>query len=90
LDGETGPTKFSEAVLILEKYLGRKLDYVIYNNHILNKEEKENYKERGWELIEYDKENLVDHNILECDYERVGGGLCPDKLANSLKDIMGL
>jgi len=76
--------------LILEKYLGRKLDYVIYNNHILNKEEKENYKERGWELIEYDKENLVDHNILECDYERVGGGLCPDKLANSLKDIMGL
>jgi len=90
LDGETGPTKFSEAVLILEKYLGRKLDYVIYNNHILNKEEKEKYKERGWELINYDRENLSEHNVVECDYERVGGGLCPDKLSVSLKEIMDL
>ncbi|MFA7245410.1 MAG: gluconeogenesis factor YvcK family protein [Candidatus Magasanikbacteria bacterium] len=90
LTGETGPTEFSEAVLTLEKYIGRKLDYIIYNNHILNKEEKEKYKERGWELIGYDKENLLDHNVLECDYERIGGGLCPDKLANSLKEIMGL
>ena len=90
LTGETGPTEFSEAVLTLEKYIGKKLDYIIYNNHVLNKEEKEKYKERGWELINYDKENLSEHNILECDYERTGGGLCPDKLAVSLKEIIGL
>lgn len=89
-DGETGPTNFSEAVLILENYIGRKFDFVIYDNHVLNSVELANYKERGWELINYDKENLADHNILEFDYERFGGGLCPDKLSVSLKEIIGL
>ena len=89
-DGETGPTNFSEAVLILEKYIGRKFDLVVYDNHVLNNEELINYKERGWEPVNYDKENLSEHNILECDYERTGGGLCPDKLAVSLKEIIGL
>ncbi|MDD2656757.1 MAG: YvcK family protein [Patescibacteria group bacterium] len=88
--GETGPTKFSEAVFTLEKYVGRKFDIVVYDNHTLNNEELANYKERGWKLIEYDKENLVDHNILEIDYEKVGGGLCSDKLSVSLKEIMDL
>jgi len=90
IEGETGPTTFSEAVLTLEKYIGRKLDAVIYNNHVLNNKEIEKYLERGWGLIKYDKENLPEHNIVECDYERVGGGLCPDKLSVSLKEIMDL
>ena len=90
VEGETGPTTFSEAVLTLEKYIGRKLDAVIYNNHILNNEEIKKYLERGWGLINYDKENLKDHNVIECDYERAGGGLCPDKLSVSLKEIMNL
>ncbi|MFA7315038.1 MAG: uridine diphosphate-N-acetylglucosamine-binding protein YvcK [Candidatus Magasanikbacteria bacterium] len=87
-DGETGPTTFSDSVLTLEKYVGKKMDFIIYNNHILNKQEEKKYQERGWELIECDKENLKGHNIVECDYERPGGGLCPDKLANSLEVIM--
>ncbi|PIZ96211.1 MAG: hypothetical protein COX80_01980 [Candidatus Magasanikbacteria bacterium CG_4_10_14_0_2_um_filter_33_14] len=90
LDGETGPKTFSEAVLALESYLGRKIDLVIYDNHKLNQDEKKKYKIRGWELVPCDKENLLDNEIWEVDFEKAGGGLAPDKLVEPFGKIMGL
>lgn len=90
LDGETGPKTFSESVLALESYLGRKIDLVIYDNHSLNAQEKEKYKTRGWELVPCDKENLPEHEILEVDFEKTGGGLESEKLVEPFGKIMGL
>ena len=42
LDGETGPEKLSEIVLQMQKYLPRKIDLVIHNNHKLSKKQKRN------------------------------------------------
>lgn len=89
-DGETGPKTFSESVLTLEKYIGKKLDLVIYDNHKLSSEEEKNYLEHGWELISCDKENLLDTQVLECDYEKDGGGLSPEKLSKYLGDLMSV
>jgi len=86
-DGETGPEKLSDFILQLEQYLPRKIDLTIYNSAQLNKEQLQIYKERGWSLIENDKENISDHKIIEGNYERDSGGLCPQKLGNIFKDL---
>jgi len=70
--------------------LGRKIDLVIYDNHKLNQDEKKKYKIRGWELVPCDKENLLDNEIWEVDFEKAGGGLAPDKLVEPFGKIMGL
>lgn len=83
--GETGPTKMSEFVKELQNYLPRKIDMVIYNNHKFNLVEKKNYQKRNWQAFVVDLENLKDYKVIAGDYERKGGGLCPDKLGEVLK-----
>ncbi len=84
--GETGPEMMSEFVRELQNYLPRKIDTVIYSNHKLTKLEKSNYKKRGWQLFGVDPESLPDYKIIAGDYERWGGGLCPDRLSEVLKN----
>ena len=69
----------------MERYLPRKIDLVIYNNHKLNKKQKEIYKEKNWGVFEFDKENLKTHKIKSLDLEAVDGGLSAVKVGSVLK-----
>ncbi len=84
-EGETGPEKMSDFVHQLQNYLPRKIDAVIYNNHKLTADTRKNYQKRKWQTFRVDLENLQDYKIIAGDYERNGGGLCPDKLGVVLK-----
>ena len=88
LDGETGPEKLSEIVLQMQKYLPRKIDLVIHNNHKLSKKQKEIYKTKNWGVFEFDKENLKNNEIKSLDLEAADGGLSPDKLAGLFIKIL--
>ena len=66
--GEAGPTRLSDFVHELEKYLPRKLDAVVYNNHELSEEQLGWYAEKKWKLFEPDLENLTEYNIVKGDY----------------------
>ena len=81
LDGETGPEKVGEVVLQMERYLPRRIDLVIYNNHKLTKKQKEIYKTRNWGVFAYDKENLKNIKIKSLDLEDKDGGLSAEKVA---------
>ena len=85
--GETGPVVLSEAVSELESYLPRKIDWVMYNNHQLNKKEQKIYKEKQWGLLKNDFKNLSKNNIIAFDFSRDEGGLCSIKLGKKLKEI---
>jgi len=88
LDGETGPEKLSEFVLQMEKYLPRKIDLVVHNNHRLTKKQQAIYKAQNWGVFEFDKENLPDKKIKSLDLEAEDGGLSPEKLAIVLNAII--
>ncbi len=80
VDGEHGPDNLSEMVSVLEEYLPRPVDLVLYNNHELTKSEKATYREHGWGVFKMDVENLKNRKVVGVDYERTGGGLCSEKL----------
>ena len=86
-DGETGPEHLSGVIKHLEEYLPRPVDKVIYNNHKLNKQEKKYYQFKRWSFLGYDVENLPPGKILNFDFEKPGGGLCPPKLGQLFKKI---
>ncbi|EKD42864.1 MAG: hypothetical protein ACD_72C00550G0003 [uncultured bacterium] len=86
--GETGPTVMSETVSELESYLPRKIDWVLYDNHKLDKKEKNIYKDKKWGLIKFDFKNLSDVNIISFDFSRTDGGLCAIKLGKKFKQIL--
>lgn len=88
LDGETGPEKLSDMTLQLEKYLPRRIDLVIHNNHKLSKKETLIYKKNNLGLFEFDKKNIKDTKVMSLDYGTSDGGLSPEKLARILKKIL--
>ena len=88
LDGETGPERLSDFVAQMEKYLPRKIDMVIHNNHRLNKKQQAIYKTKNWGVFEFDKENMKNINVKSFDLEEAGGGLDPDKLGKILKNTV--
>ncbi len=88
LDGETGPERLSDFVLQMEKYLPRKIDLVIHNNHKLTKKQKEIYKSKNWGVFEFDKSNLKNTKIQSLDLEAAEGGLSPAKLSAVLHKIL--
>ncbi|MFA6548200.1 MAG: gluconeogenesis factor YvcK family protein [Candidatus Magasanikbacteria bacterium] len=88
IDGETGPTKLSEVVTELENYLPHPVDFILYNNHKLNKKEKEYYKKKNWEVIVDDSNKLPNSKIVSFDFSRVDGGLCALSLGKKLKELL--
>lgn len=86
LDGETGPTALSEFVHELEDYLPRKVDMVILNGTDLSETQREKYKERKWGLINFNKENLKEYQIIDESFELYQGGLDPAKLGAIFMD----
>ncbi len=88
LDGETGPERLSDFVLQMEKYLPRRIDLVIHNNHKLNKKQQDFYKGKKWGVFKFDKNNLQNKKVKSLDLEAAEGGLSPAKLAAVLKKIL--
>ena len=85
--GETGPKRLSEFINQLENYLPRKLDKIIFNHAKLDDKQLRHYKEKKWNLIEFDEENLKDHDVAVGDFEKETGGLDPVKLGDLLKQL---
>ena len=89
LDGETGPECLSDFVFQLERYLPRKINYIVHNNFIPKSiTEKKFYAEKKWGIFNYDGKNLKNRKIVSTDLERFGGGLCDIKLGKILKKLL--
>lgn len=86
--GERGPGKLSEFVKELQAYLPRKIVLVIFDSAKLDKKQKQHYKEKRWALIENDRENIPEYKVIEGNFERTTGGLCPVKLGKILKKVL--
>jgi uncharacterized cofD-like protein len=87
LDGETGPERLSDLVSQMERYLPRKIDLVIRNNHSLNGKQKQFYNSQKWGVLRFDKENLKGKKVESLDLEAAEGGINPAKLALALQDL---
>ncbi len=87
-DSETGPEDVAGAVRELQRYLPRKIDTVLYNNHKLTAAENKRYKEKKWGLLLDNTKELKDYKVISFDYERDGGGLCSIKLGKKLKEVL--
>lgn len=84
--GENGPTTMSGFAAVLQRYLPRSIDVVIYNTEDLGKKEKRFYTEKSWGIATRDIEKLTKkHTLIGHDFERDGGGLSKEKLAQIFK-----
>ena len=88
LSGEYAPQNLSARVEALEKYLPRKLDVVVYNDHILSQDEQSHYEEKEWGVLSFDVENLPSHRVFGFDVEKSGGGIDHHALGKRLYDII--
>lgn len=88
LDGETGPERLSELVFQLERYLPRKIDIILHNNHKPDKKQKMFYKNHKWGVLEFDLKNLSGRNVKSLDFEDEEGGSSPEKLSTILQKII--
>lgn len=87
-DGETGAQTLSEFVQGLQKYLPRKIDTVVHNNHEMSDEQKQWYAEKRWTVFNVDAEN-IDVPLIQGDYElEEEAGLDADKLGAILKTLL--
>jgi len=86
--GETGPEDVKGAVEALQKYLPRKLDVVLHNNHQFTVLEKKKYQEKKWGVLKNNSRDIKDIKLFSFDYERTGGGLCSIKLGKMFKKIL--
>lgn len=88
LNGETGPETLSGTVAVLESFLPRACDYVLYNNHRLNQKERQYYHDNKWGRIKDDKEKIKNHQVITFGFTRAGGGLCSIKLGKKLAQLL--
>lgn len=88
LDGETGPETLNDTISQIEKYLPRKCDQILFNNHQLSAREKRYFKMKKWGQIKDDREKIKDRKIIAFDFSRTGGGLCSIKLGKKFKEIL--
>lgn len=86
IGGELAPINLSERVRALEKYIGKNVHTILWNNHKHNKEEKDFYKEKKWGFINNDVGE--DNRIIVKDFEDIGGGISTQKLGNILNNII--
>lgn len=86
-DGETGPTSTSELVGVLHSYLPREVDVVISNTVELNEKQKEFYREKKWERLNVDNENIP-VPVISQSIERMHGSIDPLKLGVVLHNFV--
>lgn len=88
-NGEKGPVAMSELTLALEKYLPQKLDIVVHNTHKLTAKERANYAVKHWTETDRDIEKVTEgRRLISHDFERDGGGLSKDKLAEVFQKFL--
>ena len=84
--GENGSTTMAGFVENLQAYLPRQLDMVIYNTEDLGNKEKRFYVEKKWDVAERDITRLgKKYRLVGRPFERDGGGLSKEKLAEVFK-----
>ncbi len=89
LRGENGPTTMSGFVEILQKYLPRKIDLVIYNTENLGGKEKRFYEDKHWGVAVRDIEKIqLEYHLIGHGFEREGGGLSKEKLGEAFKEYL--
>lgn len=85
-DGETGPERLSEFVQILNSYLPRKVDVVVYNNCSLDELQKSYYAKKNWVKIIDDAAEIDNVPVVAAPYEKDEGGLDPVLLGNVIHE----
>jgi uncharacterized cofD-like protein len=85
-EGENGSTTMAGFVTNLQGYLPRPLDMVIYNTEDLGNKEKRFYADKKWAVAARDVETLgKKYQLVGHRFERDGGGLSKEKLAEAFK-----
>lgn len=86
--GETGPTRLTDIVATLEKYLPRPIDTVLCNTHKLTPLQKKHYAEKQWGMLDLNIKDFVKGKLVATDFESKMGGLSPDKLRAPLLRVI--
>lgn len=88
-EGETGPMTMSGFTEVLQQYIPRPLDMIIYNTHDLGAVETKFYQEKKWAVAKRDMERLsTKYTLVGRPFERAGGGLSKEKLAEIFKELL--
>ncbi len=86
--GETGPTQLHDFVHIIESYLPRPVDAVVFNNTKLSGQQRAYYEMKNWGVIEFIPERLRNRIVVAEPFERQSGGLSAEKLSRLLVELM--
>lgn len=86
--GETGPTQLHDFVNVIELYLPRPIDAVVFNNTNLSGQQRAYYEMKNWGVIEFIPEKLRNRIIVAEPFERQSGGLSAEKLSRLLVELM--
>jgi len=86
--GETGPSSLSGLVGVLEKYLPRPIDYIIYNNKPADREVRKLFLRTQTCAITNDLENLVGRTLIGKDFKDTGNYHSPEILGKVLHKII--
>lgn len=87
--GENGPTTMAGFVRALQQYLPRSLDIIIYNTEDLGAKERRFYADKDWAVAERDVDTLdTGYQKIGYRFERDGGGLSKEKLAQVFKNTL--
>ncbi len=91
LDGENGPNTLSGQVRALECYLPRPLDMIVYNDVVLQPNQKSSYEQRNWGELLVDAHLLSDRHVIRQDFEHETAGMDSEKLSFILgKHVLGI
>lgn len=89
IERETGPTKASEFLAILQQYLPGPIDiFILSRPENISASQQKYYEEKKWGLIEYDKENVVCPIVSAQDLQKEQGGTDHRKLGKVLMEII--
>lgn len=88
-DGETGSEKFSQNVDVLEHYLSRPFDTILYNDKKFDATQLGYYKEKNWVPYTMDVHNLDEKKIVGADLvDDAKGSMDHVKIGNVFKTIL--
>ncbi len=80
-DAETGPETLSETVKVLEAYLPRPVDLIVYNSADLTPLQRQKYTAECWGIMDNDLDKLGDRQVSGYDFEADSGGHSAEKLS---------
>lgn len=89
LDGETGPTRLSECVSELARYLPKPLDVVVYDkNPELTLEAQAQYAKKQWGVLLADPDSIKGSQAIGADITDAEGRADPSKLTSIFHNLI--